>query len=50
MTGLEIADVIALAQHGSGVRLAASTGPDQKRYRTLRDPKATFPVGVTAGR
>jgi len=34
MTGLEVADVIALAQGGSGIRLAVSTGPDQKRYRT----------------
>jgi hypothetical protein len=46
MSGLEVADVMALAPVGSGSHLAASTGPDQKRYRPLRDPKATFLAGI----
>jgi hypothetical protein len=46
MTGLEVADVMALAEADSGGHLAASTGPDQEKYRPLRGPKATFPASI----
>ena len=43
MTGVEVADVMALAQADSRGHLAASTGPDRKRYRPLRGGEADAP-------
>jgi len=40
MTGVEVADVMALAQADSRGHLPASTGPDRMRYRPLRGGEA----------
>jgi len=40
MTGVEVADVMALAQADSRGHRAVSTGPDRKRYRPLRSGEA----------
>ena len=43
MTGLEVADVMVLAQAGSGGHPAASTGPGQKRYRAAPRSEGDVP-------